>query len=98
MITTKDVLVKAKSVILEKGWCQKTLQHFNGSCCMLGAVGIAASSLGYASKEYAAREALYSVLPRSDGIVDFNDEEGRTVDEVLAKFDEAIAAADGGAA
>lgn len=95
MITTKEFLQKAKQVIVDNGWCRCTMQRNDGSCCMLGALGYVADNAAddYDLAEYNAEQLLRRVVP-DRGIVRFNDAVGRTLDEVLAKFDEAIALAE----
>lgn len=111
MITAKELLVKAKATLREKGWTQGRYRNDCGQCCMYGAIYDAAGvldELGFRSKfndipkelKVAiddADRALMTATPNSNPI-QFNDEEGRKVGEVLEVFDKAIALTDGGVA
>lgn len=96
--TTVDVLRDAKALLETKGWTQGTnardaegrwtgAHHANAACfCGYGAI-FAATGGRFDWGQLAALDAV------TDGCFPtFNDAEGRTLPEVLAKFDEAIAA------
>lgn len=104
--TPKDILVASKDLILKKGWCQNKLRDGESRVCMLGALGAAydangGSELGSLIPElyYTTRSYLYRALGSHEAaggvsIADYNDEPGRKLEEVIAKFDEAITLAD----
>lgn len=65
------------------------------SVCMLGGIRRASVDLGFAdnTEEFDALTAATRALRDATGggaVIDYNDVEGRTKDEVLARFDEAI--------
>lgn len=102
--TTVQILKDAKQLLIDKGWVQSDYaQDASGACvrpdseaatcfCGWGATFAATgpgSYLSYDPAQVAAEEALNAV---SGGhFPAFNDAPARTLDEVLVKFDEAIA-------
>ncbi len=83
-------LVDAKQYILDHGWSSKG-PRFGGTVCMVIAVRAAgdvfeASSVGFLAKAVGVR-------PLGPCVGRWNDSEGRTLDEVLKAFDDAIALA-----
>lgn len=103
--TTIDILRDAKTLLETKGWTQ---HHYarnaegagaslaaDAVCfCALGAISVASG--GNPDDDYGSA-AAYALARTCGGgstwtVPEFNDAEGRTVAEVLAKFDEAIAA------
>lgn len=85
-------LQEAKQEI-EKGWCQGTLEHRNGSVCALGAhVRVARRrNLSYRHLEYREiRQFLHDALPPGyEAIPHYNDTPGRKKEEIMALFDRA---------
>ena len=100
------VLVVARDLLHEKGWTQLTARDPAGSYCLTGALSKAAGE-----DRDAYRAALQSMGPRLSmpacafggfnchcAVLSWNDREGRTKSQVIAKLDEVInAALDAGA-
>lgn len=88
-----EILQAAKQLLIDKGWTQNTFArnaagyhvsatHPNATCfCMIGA-------LKAVNDNVTPWETLKYF--KIDHIPDFNDTIGRTLDQVLQKFDEAI--------
>jgi hypothetical protein len=101
--TTVEILKDAKALLETKGWTQGAAARNargwtvgpndgDAACfCGLGAVWAACPSINPLIGGSSAETALRATVPQNL-FASFNDEEGRTVEEVLAKFDEAIAA------
>lgn len=102
MKTTVEILKEARELIAKPGaWTQHhsardasghrvpVTHHRACSFCAYGAVARVAFP---ASSTAAAAQALDRVVDAEDWFPDFNDSRGRTQEEVVAKFDEAIAA------
>jgi uncharacterized protein (TIGR02266 family) len=101
------VLLVARDLLHEKGWTQLTARDTAGSYCLTGALSKAAGQ-----DRDAYRAALQSVGPRLRvpacafggfdchcAVLSWNDREGRTKNQVIAKLDEVInSALDAGAA
>ena len=101
------VLLVARDLLHEKGWTQLTARDTAGSYCLTGALSKAAGQ-----DRDAYRAALQSVGPRLRvpacafggfnchcPVLSWNDREGRTKNDVIAKLDEVInSALDAGAA
>jgi hypothetical protein len=98
MIDTVKVLRAAKVVLTREGvWSQRLgFSNIDGSCmCAHGALNLAIT--GCPDTVETAHPAVIALVSAIGGdayahIWDWNDAPGRTVEEVLAKFDEAIAA------
>lgn len=97
-MTTHQVLVAAKAYLLNHGWKQHDYGEDGGPRCMAGAV---ASVRGVDIFDYTRHPApVYEVLDAISfgkgglgvGVPFWNDDEGRTFDEVIAAFDRAIIA------
>lgn len=91
-----EILRKAKHILENDGWCQGTMHSSQGHCA-IGALRVVSSGAGL----MAAREALENVIGTpawiSAGyslIAWWNDYPGRTKEEIIAKFDQAIASAE----
>jgi uncharacterized protein (TIGR02266 family) len=95
------LLVVARDLLYEKGWTQLTRRDTEGSYCLTGALARAA-----AGDREAYRAALQSLGPRLGvpgcafggfgchcALLTWNDREGRTRREVVAKLNETIQAA-----
>lgn len=74
------ILLKAAALIEESGWCQNAMFD-KGRMCALGAIGTAGR---YQQSAYDARDRLQSALHA--GVGAWNDVDGRTKDEVVAKL------------
>lgn len=104
MRATLDVLKEARALIADKGWCQGVYaRNANGNAtdlhgrhaaafCAEGAMFCAAGE-GFAENALSFfADAIPSGYRR--GYLSWNDEPGRTKEEVLAAFDRAIARAE----
>lgn len=100
------VLLVARDLLHESGWTQLTAREPGGSYCLTGALSKAAGG-----DRDAYRAALQSVGPRLSvpactfggfdchcAVLSWNDREGRTKNDVIAKLDEVINAALGAGA
>lgn len=102
MKSTLDYLREGRALIATKGWTQGQFARDDrgapvgpasprATCfCGLGAIlAVRAKTLADLDAQAAAHEALRRTAGRDFAL--FNDAPGRTVDDVLAKFDAAIA-------
>ncbi len=95
-MTTVEVLRAAKAELQRRGWMQNPpARDDNSPCCAAQALNIYETF----SNEFDSFDALQMALGiKTDGntkwLADWNDALGRTVDEVLAAFDKAIALAE----
>lgn len=92
-VTDADVLTRAADLLEEFGWCQYDLgSKEKGHFCALGAINAAVLDVGAKGRD-GAMELLRRSANMSPGIgiVRFNNAEGRTRDEVVAKLREAAA-------
>jgi hypothetical protein len=102
---TVQVLEKAKELLIEDGWTQASREDANGSRCATGAIQRAAILLDGRTRSSFTRLRVEHILAstintpwddavRNDApdmiIEDWNDEVGRTFQEVMAQFDAAI--------
>lgn len=89
----RDVLVTAKRILLERGWCQDVAEDDTGRCCLLGAL-----SKAHVDEDQApwrdAVAALSRDLPRLGhhcaNLVVWNDAPRRTLEDVLDLLDRTI--------
>jgi hypothetical protein len=92
-MTAAEILRSAKELLIRDGWCQKLLVSPDGEHCIVGALGNSVHK--HMHRAYQCLEI--SIWGHCDNyrnsLTSWNDTPGRTVDEVLAKFDEAIALA-----
>lgn len=93
----RSILLCAREIIEECGWCQYALQAEDGSVCLEGAVVIASGVKVFRSRkghyEYAADDPCLRAASRPIAILElqvvgkrlsrWNDERGRTKEEVL---------------
>lgn len=102
MISAKQVLIDAKALIQKHGWIQGSYGNSYIGYCASGAICSVAQAAGWAAAAEAApvARAAASAVARAAGpaaaraeldIVEYNDAQGRTKEEVLAVFDKAIA-------
>lgn len=91
-MTTVEVLRGARALLAVHGWCQEEFLNAAGCYCAAGALNDAAGSTAQWSNGDSrdARDALKAALGEFS-VLAWNDVPGRTVDEVLAAFDRAIA-------
>jgi hypothetical protein len=94
-MTAAEILRSAKELLIRDGWCQFRMMSPDGEHCMVGAVN--RDGLSYRHIHQAHQCLKISIWGDCDNylnlLTSWNDTLGRTVDEVLAKFDEAIALA-----
>lgn len=102
-MTAVEVLREARRLIQERGWVQGMFSGAGGAICAVGALNFASAGIvAYPARDSAeehlnrcAKEYLRQVLPEDSITVEhWNDTPGRTVAEVLAYFDAAIARAE----
>jgi ABC-type amino acid transport substrate-binding protein len=108
-LSTVDVLRRAKQVLIERGWTQGAYECISKDACGVCAIGAinAAAHDGDADWEsYQQPQPVMMAVARMeeavaaytddgpDGIVGFNDDVAKSVDDVLAAFDKAIALAE----
>lgn len=86
--STKRVLLDAANLIETRGWHQGSYESKDGCLCIFGAVHQAANHGDY-------EEAWHLLWERTvtDSPIDWNDQPGRTKDEVLALLRETAEAA-----
>jgi hypothetical protein len=91
---TRDVLRRAKELLLNRGWCRGPMgmpfaPDHNGSLCVAGAIYAAGVSYGVYS--YTAEVFGFA---RPNDVWKWNDAKGRTLGEVVALFDRALTTSD----
>ena len=100
-MNTVEILKGAKELLVTKGWTQRTFaRNDKGIPVHIGMKHTATCFCGVGALLHTAEavDTLYypawAALDRAAGehFPNFNDAEGRTLDEVLAVFDKAIAA------
>jgi hypothetical protein len=96
----KHLLITARDELAERGWMQGDYGTVDGPKCTVGAVQWAAHgrpdwypNKGMTAEEIDANHVIESVLG-TWAVVDWNDTNGRTVDEVIAAYDEGIGLVD----
>lgn len=94
MSSAADVLERAAELLERDGWCQRQLHHCDGSRCVRGAIIDAALEVGEGSLP--PSEWLRRHLGAKRSLPEWNDDPGRTADEVIAKLREAAKVARGG--
>lgn len=100
MNRAKELLEDAKQLIIKKGWTQlyyarnaegypvEAMDESAASFCIVGALERASLYAYRGSDLRGARKAIHLVVSRG-AIADYNDEPGRTKDEIVALFDAA---------
>jgi len=87
-MTIVETLRATRAVLERRGWCQKfRFDHTTGRCCLVGALELATND---ALDAAVARRALTEIIQMHPAV--WNDTPGRTVEEVYALIDRAIAA------
>jgi hypothetical protein len=98
MLDSAKQLATAARAIVERGWSQgsQTKNWDNGidSFCAVGAMKRAMIDLDERYSVFVDVMIKMSEVLEGDAIVVWNDREGRTKEQVLAKFDELIASFD----
>src|SRR4029077_20458554 len=93
------LLIEGRQRIEDGGWTQKSYKSSVDSVCMLGAIEIGSSVAHVRKLDAVVRLAKAIGCPDtkypSYEVVVWNDQPGRTHDEVLAAFDRAIAGQSG---
>lgn len=94
-MTPSEVLTKARATLLDAGWGQgdeETIDALNPKCCVLTAI-CRYTHPPIGSKAF--DDAVYAFVTANPHIrktlQEWNDERGRTLNEVLSAFDAAIA-------
>jgi len=94
-MTALNVLAKARALLVKRGWVQGLAIDEMGRLCTVGACKIAAGGGANDVRWPVAAAAAAAVLERSldldEEVSEWNDRTERTLDEVLAAFDRAIA-------
>lgn len=91
-------LITARAYLVEHGWCQGTGRDASGRVCALGAIGHSLRDLN-GNVEYDRAINAESFLARLENfsgpgdVAYWNDAPGRTMAEVIDRFDRAIATA-----
>lgn len=106
-MNTVDILKAAKQLLVDKGWTQEAfardttgdkVRAWAGEARCFCGIGAIRAAVGGIQPGEPACYALADAIGAKDCYEDFfefNDAPGRTVDEVLAVFDKAIAAEEG---
>ena len=96
-MTNREICLKAAVRLREVGWQQGGVGHSVGPHCMLGACRWAvgwytgtATRCDVADADAAAFEATYAAAGGITGVAAWNDEPGRTVEEVIAALEECL--------
>jgi len=87
--SVEEVLTKAKELILDKGWIQGEARSPEGFCT-LGAVMEVSTFDSSWNIKVAAVETYLEKVTGADFIPGWNDEETRTLNEVIDAFDRAL--------
>lgn len=92
-MTERDVLRRAKEVLLERGWCQgaygSDLTGETGSVCLIGAVNVARGGTAY---DIDTGDPVLVRLCMAGYGQSWNDMPGRRFAQVIDAFDKTIAA------
>lgn len=104
-MTPAEVLRRARSLLEERGWTQRELEDRAGRICAVGALNVACNLACYPAGNQSrlldrdlAHAWLREVINPSvskRAVADWNDDEDRTVVQVLMAFDKAIELAEG---
>ena len=98
-MTDLEILQRARAALVEHGWRQGTFGTTERGFCALGAVRFAAYDIDGTylltdeTRAFEVRKLLECVMPVGYGLPGWNDYAARTIDDVLALFDRAIAEA-----
>lgn len=89
MVNEKAIKAKAAELIRRRGWCQGELESDEGCLCILGALNtvlaLVPDDTYPGMMEYL--KFVHGLIPEGTGfryIAQWNDEKGRTVEQVLA--------------
>lgn len=94
-ISMKEVLTNARANIVNKGWCQGgNGTGPEGQVCALNALDDIVGSHRSHEACIFLRSVLHHKLGQNRPVSNWNDEQGRTVEEVLMLYDIAIASCD----
>lgn len=104
-ITEKEILEEAQKLLAKpNGWTQRAMardcvgnvvyddlmRSIGVSFCSMGAISMAGQRLGATVQQQENAIVLLEKALGHDGVISFNDSEGRTRDQVLTLFDQAI--------
>jgi hypothetical protein len=84
---TRD-LMDAKEILVQSGWCKGRFEDWRGRVCALGAIRRVPGISGVRRERVV--HALCTTISSFSDLVDWNDAPDRTLDDVLALFDQAI--------
>lgn len=99
MMSTAEHLRRAKTELLRRGWCRGVSLNDRGEVCVMGALACAVGESPTATNPYPrgaygpARQVFMGAIGGAC-ILTWNDESGRTPEEVLEAFEAAIALAE----
>lgn len=85
------VLTNAKAVLLTRGWCQNRAVNDKGNVCLAEALAIACEDSPDQEKLFVEVSEVMCQFMNKRYITDWNDQEGRTKENVLEALDKAIA-------
>ncbi len=92
----KDILIKAREVLVTRGWTQGAYEDSKGCVCLYGALNVADGKEPQDETRNSAafNEAVAALEDQigCDYLDVWNDEYDRTVDDVLAVIDRAVSA------
>jgi hypothetical protein len=99
-MTTRDVLVAAKGYLLEHGWMQGDFGEHGAPRCIVGVLGSVSGVVNPRDNEWpqsmyralVAVEDAASIDTYCDNIANWNDDGGRTFEQVIDAIDRAIVA------
>lgn len=87
-VAAAELCAKARDVLAERGWTQGTLQADDGAVCAVGALKVACEGNTVALRYKAAYYAVADTIGCSS-VSGWNDEPGRTYEDVVAAFKQA---------
>lgn len=91
---TSEILKKAKTLIEIHGWTQGEMRSVDGCYCAVGAICAAAGCVGMGDGDCAPVRRTFKRLLAISDISKWNDSEINDKENVLEKFDAAIALAE----
>lgn len=95
-MTLVEILQQMRNNLMEHGWCQGQIRDESGRVCLVGSLSSDHDLWWYISPEMhvAVFDSLYAVIggrcDEGPALGTWNDEEGRTFNEVLEVLDAAM--------